>query len=111
MKEKISIIVPIYNVEPLLRRCIDSLLKQTYENLEIILIDDESPDNCGKIIDAYAKMDNRIKVIHQKNAGVCAARNAGLRIATGDYIGFIDPDDWATPDMFEYLYNNAKKYD
>ena len=110
MKEKISIIVPIYNVEPLLRRCIDSLLKQTYENLEIILIDDESPDNCGKIIDAYAKMDNRIKVIHQKNAGVCAARNAGLKIATGEYIGFIDPDDWATPDMFEYLYNNAQKY-
>ena len=111
MEEKISIIVPIYNVEPLLRRCIDSLLKQTYKNLEIILIDDESPDNCGKIIDAYAKMDNRIKVIHQKNAGVCAARNAGLKIATGEYIGFIDPDDWATPDMYEYLYNNAKKYD
>lgn len=111
MEEKISIIVPIYNVEPLLRRCIDSLLKQTYKNLEIILIDDESPDNCGKIIDAYAKMDNRIKVIHQKNAGVCAARNAGLKIATGEYIGFIDPDDWATPDMYEYLYDNAKKYD
>ncbi|MBO4815560.1 MAG: LicD family protein [Clostridia bacterium] len=110
LNEKISIIVPIYNVEALLRRCIDSLLKQTYQNLEIILIDDESPDNCGKIIDAYAKMDDRIKVIHQKNVGVCAARNAGLEIATGEYIGFADPDDWVTTDMFEYLYKNAKKY-
>lgn len=111
MEEKISIIVPIYNVEVFFRRCINSLLKQTYKNLEIILIDDESPDNCGKIADAYAKMDDRIKVIHQKNAGVCAARNVGLEIATGDYIGFVDPDDWVTPDMFEYLYTNAKKYD
>lgn len=111
MEDKISIIVPVYNVELQIRKCIKSLINQTYKNIEIILIDDESPDNCGKICDAFAKEDDRIKVIHKKNGGVCAARNSGLEVATGDYIGFIDPDDWATSDMFEYLLDNLKKYD
>lgn len=111
MNEKISIIIPVYNVELYIRKCIKSILNQTYTNIEVILIDDGSPDNCGKICDAFAREDNRIKVIHQKNAGVCAARNAGLKIATGDYIGFVDPDDWVAPDMYEYLLNNLKKYD
>ena len=84
MKDKISIIVPIYNVEPFLRKCIRSILDQTYTNLEVILIDDSSPDNCGKICDAFAKEDSRIKVIHMPNGGVCAARNRGLEIATGE---------------------------
>ena len=111
VKDKISIIVPVYNVEPFLRKCVYSIINQTYKNIEIILVDDESPDNCGKICDALAKEDERIKVIHQKNQGVCAARNAALKIATGDYYGFVDPDDWIAPDMFEYLLNNLKKHD
>ena len=111
MNEKISIIIPIYKVEGYLRKCIKSVLNQTYENLEIILVDDGSPDNCGKIADAFSEMDNRIKVIHQENKGLCAARNAGLAVATGEYIGFIDSDDWILPDMYEYLYNNLKEYD
>lgn len=110
-KEKISIIVPVYKVEKYLRRCIRSILNQTYENLEIILIDDGSPDNCGRICDVFAGLDDRIIVIHQENAGVCAARNAALKIATGEYLGFVDPDDHVEPDMFEYLLDNLKKYD
>ena len=111
MDEKISIIVPMYNVELYLRKCITSILNQTYKNIEIILVEDGSPDNCGKIADAFAKMDNRIKVIHQENKGLCGARNAGLEVATGKYIGFIDSDDWIEPDMYEYLYSNMKKND
>lgn len=100
---KISVIVPVYKVEPYLHRCLDSILMQTYRELEIILVDDGSPDNCGAICDEYAVMDDRIVVIHQQNAGVSAARNAGLDIAAGEYIGFVDPDDWIEPDMYEYL--------
>ena len=100
----ISVIIPIYNVEKYLRECLDSVLAQTYKNLEIILIDDGSPDNCGKICDEYAAKDNRIKVIHQINQGVSAARNAGLDAARGEYIGFVDSDDYIKPDMYEYLY-------
>ncbi|OUQ56652.1 hypothetical protein B5E58_10530, partial [Tyzzerella sp. An114] len=92
--KKISVIVPIYNVEKYLNRCVDSIINQTYKNLEIILVDDGSPDNCGKICDEYAKKDNRIKVVHKENGGVSSARNVGLNIATGDYIGFVDGDDW-----------------
>ena len=110
-KEKISVIVPIYKVEKYFRRCIRSILDQTYKNLEIILVDDGSPDNCGKLCDVFAEKDDRIVVIHQENAGVCAARNAALRVATGDYLGFVDPDDHLEPDMFEYLLDNLKKYD
>ncbi|MCL2016586.1 MAG: LicD family protein [Defluviitaleaceae bacterium] len=109
--DKITIIVPVYNVEPYLRRCIKSLINQTHQNLEIILIDDGSPDNCGKICDDFAKDDNRIIVIHQQNAGVCAARNAALEIASGDFIGFVDSDDYVEEDMFEYMLENIRLYD
>jgi len=106
---EISIIVPVYNVELYLRRCIDSILAQTFTNFECILINDGSPDNCPAICDEYAVKDSRIIVIHQKNAGVSAARNAGLDIALGEWIGFVDSDDWCDPEMFEILYKNAKE--
>ncbi|MCR5522214.1 MAG: glycosyltransferase [Clostridia bacterium] len=107
----ITVIVPVYKVEKYLRRCVDSILAQTYTNLEIILVDDGSPDNCGKICDEYAENDSRIKVIHQKNGGLSAARNAGLDIATGDYIGFVDSDDYIERDMYESLYISATRND
>ena len=108
----ISVIVPVYNVEKYLERCIDSILKQTYSDLEILLIDDGSSDNSGKICDEYAKKDNRIKVIHKKNGGISDVRNVGIENAKGDYIGFVDSDDYIADDMFETLYklsneNNA----
>lgn len=103
IKLLISVIVPVYKVEPYLRKCVDSILAQTYTNLEVILIDDGSPDNCPAICDEYAVKDSRIKVIHQQNAGVSAARNAGLDAATGEYIGFVDSDDWIEPDMYEVM--------
>lgn len=109
--ELISVIVPIYNVEKYLPRCIESIINQTYKNLEIILIDDESPDNCGQICDEYAKKDSRIKVIHKKNGGVSSARNAGLDISQGDYIGFVDPDDYISEEMYEVMLTEAKKDD
>lgn len=96
----ISIIVPVYKVEKYLPKCIDSLLSQTYSNIEIILVDDGSPDGCGEICDRYGRSDARIKVIHQPNQGVSAARNAGLAKAKGEYIGFCDPDDYVSPDMY-----------
>lgn len=89
MTSKVSIIVPIYNVEKFLNRCIDSLLNQTLREIEIILIDDESPDNCPQICDEYAQRDNRIKVIHKTNAGLGMACNSGIEVATGDYIAFV----------------------
>ena len=103
--DKISVIAPVYNVEPYLRKALDSIINQTYKNLEIILVDDGSPDNCGKICDEYALKDNRIKVLHIKNGGPAVARNTGLDIATGDFIGFIDPDDYFELDMYEILHN------
>ncbi len=103
--DKISVIVPVYNVEPYIRQCVDSIINQTYKNLEIILVDDGSPDNCGKICDEYATKDARIKVLHIENGGPAVARNAGLDIATGNYIGYIDSDDYIEPDMYETLYN------
>lgn len=99
----VSIIVPIYKVEKYLPKCIESLIKQTYRDIEIILVDDGSPDGCPQICDEYAAKDSRIIVIHQKNAGVSAARNAGLDIAKGEYIGFVDPDDWVAPKMYEKM--------
>lgn len=97
----ISIIVPVYGVEKFLPKCIESLISQTYKDIEIILIDDGSPDGCGAICDDFAAKDNRITVIHQPNAGVSAARNAGLEIAKGEYIGFCDPDDFVSQEMFD----------
>ena len=100
---KISVIIPIYRVEPYLRKCVESVLAQTYQNLEIILVDDGSPDNCGAICDVFAAKDSRVRVIHQKNSGVSAARNAGLAAAGGEWIGWVDSDDWIEPKMFEML--------
>jgi len=108
MKPLISIIVPIYKVEQYLHKCIDSILNQTYRNLEIILVDDASPDNCPIICDYYAKKDNRITVIHKRNGGVSSARNTGLDIATGEYITFVDSDDWIKPEMINYLYETMR---
>lgn len=99
----ISIVVPVYNVENYLPQCIESLLVQTHSNVEIILVDDGSTDSSGSICDGYAAKDNRIRVIHQENGGLSAARNAGIKAATGSYIGFIDSDDFADKDMFNAL--------
>ncbi len=98
---KVSVIIPVYNVEKYLRKCLDSVINQTYTNLEIICIDDGSPDNSGAILDEYAQKDSRIIVIHQENSGVSAARNRGLDIATGEYIAFVDSDDWLEPECYE----------
>lgn len=107
----ISVIVPIYNVEKYLHRCVDSILKQTYGDLEIILVDDGSTDNCGKICDEYAKKDRRIKVIHKENGGQSSARNVGLDYATGEYVSFIDSDDFIHPQMLEMLYKAVTDFD
>ena len=109
-KDLISVIVPVYKVEKYLEKCINSILSQTYKNLEIFLVDDGSPDNCGKMCDEYAKKDNRIKVIHKQNGGLSAARNTALDVCTGDYITFVDSDDWVEPNYVEELYNALKKY-
>lgn len=103
MNPKVSIIVPIYNTAKYLPKCLDSILSQTYQNLEIILVDDGSTDDSGKIADGYAKKDRRIKVIHQKNAGQSSARNHGLKNATGEYISFIDSDDTVAKTFIEKL--------
>ena len=103
----ISIIVPVYNAEPYLRRCIDSILAQTFTDFECILIDDGSPDNCPIICDEYAEKDNRVVVIHQDNRGSAATRNIGLFKAQGEWVGFVDSDDWIEHDMFEKMYAKA----
>lgn len=109
MRPRVSIIVPMYGVEKYVEQCIDSLLDQTLQEIEIILVDDGSPDRSGEIADEYATKDSRIKVVHQKNAGLGPARNTGMRVATGEYIGFIDSDDWANHQMFARLYEAAVK--
>ena len=109
-KALISIIIPVYKVEKYLEKCIQSVINQTYENLQIILVDDGSPDNCGKICVEYAKKDHRIEVIHKSNGGLSDARNKGLEIAKGEYIGFVDSDDYIESDMYEVLYNLLKQY-
>ncbi len=108
MKELISVIVPVYNTEMYLDRCVESIINQTYKNLEIILVDDGSTDGSGRICDAYKTKDKRVKVLHQKNSGPSAARNNGIIIAQGDYIGFVDSDDCIEPDMYESLYRCMK---
>lgn len=102
----ISIIVPIYNTDKYLEKCINSILNQTYTNIEIILVDDGSTDKSGEICDKYEKNDNRIKVIHKKNGGSSDAKNVGIKISRGEYIGFIDSDDYVEKEMYEFLYNN-----
>lgn len=104
---KVSIIVPVYNVEAYIHRCMNSLINQTLKDIEIILIDDESPDNCGNICDEYAKKDKRIKVIHKKNQGLGLARNSGIEIASGEYIAFVDSDDYVSLDMYDKLYSKV----
>ena len=106
---KVSIVIPVYNVEKYLARCIQSVINQTYENIEIILVDDGSMDSSGKLCDTYKMRDNRIKVIHQRNLGVSAARNVGLDLAEGDSITFIDADDYVAENYIETLVNLMKK--
>ena len=102
---KISIIVPVYKTETYLRQCIDSLINQTFQDIEIILVDDGSPDNSPAICDEYAAKDQRIKVIHKQNAGVSEARNSGIDAAKGDFLMFVDSDDWMEIDGCDILYN------
>lgn len=109
MEDKISVIVPIYKVEKYLKRCIDSIRNQTYKNLQIILVDDGSPDQCGQICDDCKKIDNRIAVIHKSNGGLSDARNMGLSIADGEYITYIDSDDYISHQMIEILHGVAVK--
>lgn len=111
MKPLISVIIPVYNVEKYLRRAVDSVLSQTYKNLEIILVDDGSPDECPAICDAYASKEARVRVIHKENGGLSDARNAGIDVAGGDYIAFLDSDDYYAPCFIEILYNELVKAD
>lgn len=104
----ISVIVPVYKVEPYLDKCISSIVNQTYKNLEIILVDDGSPDNCPAMCDAWAEKDSRIRVLHQRNQGGGAARNAGLDLTSGSLIAFVDSDDYIAPDMYAHLYELLK---
>lgn len=110
IKNKISIIVPCYNVEQYLPKCIDSILNQTYQNFEVWLVDDGSPDRCGEICDEYAKKDARIKVIHKKNGGLADARNVALDVITGEYVVCVDSDDYISPTHIEGLYHLIEKY-
>lgn len=107
----ISIIVPVYKVEKYLAQCVNSILNQTLVDFELILVDDGSPDSCPQICDVYARTDHRVKVIHKSNGGLSDARNAGIDIAQGKYIAFVDSDDLISHDMYERLYNNIIKYD
>lgn len=108
---KVSVIIPIYKVEKYLSRCLDSVVNQTLDDIEIVLVDDGSPDSCPEICDRYAKKDSRIKVIHKKNEGLGYARNSGILIATGEYIAFLDSDDYVSKDMYEKVYSELKRTD
>lgn len=110
-KDLISIIVPVYNMEQYLERCMNSIWQQTYTNLEIILVDDGSTDQSPQMCDDYARKDSRIKVVHKQNGGLSDARNAGLAIASGAYIGYVDSDDWIEPDMYERMYQACVEHD
>lgn len=109
-RELISVIVPIYNVEKYLKKCVDSILRQTYVHLEVILVDDGSPDGCPQMCDEYALRDARVKVVHKRNGGLSDARNAGIDIAKGAYLAFVDSDDFIEKDMLEKLYYSLIKY-
>ncbi|MGI8384821.1 glycosyltransferase family 2 protein [Robertmurraya sp. P23] len=108
MKEKVSVIVPIYKVEKYIHRCINSILKQSYEDLEVILVNDGSPDNCGEIINEYEKKDSRVITIHKENGGLSDARNAGMEIVSGEYVIFVDSDDWIEKDFIQRLVTTSK---
>lgn len=110
MSVTVSVVVPVYNVEKYIDQCLDSLVSQTLSGVEIILVDDGSPDRCPQIIDSWAKRYPNIRAIHQKNAGYGAAVTKGIELASGQYVGIIEPDDWIEPTMYEKLYNKAKKY-
>ena len=110
MNDLISVIVPVYNVEKYLNRCVQSIVDQTYKNLEIILVDDDSPDNCPQICEEWAVKDNRIHVIHKQNGGLSDARNAGMAIATGEYIAFVDSDDWIHNQYIERMIKVVTTY-
>ena len=107
----ISVIVPIFNVEEYLPKCVDSILSQSYDNLEVILVDDGSPDGCPDMCEEYRRRDTRVRVIHKENGGLSDARNVGMDIALGEYIFFLDSDDWLLPEGIETLYVMAEKYD
>lgn len=109
-KPLISVIVPIYRVERYLSKCVESILNQTYRHLEIILVDDGSPDGSGAICDEFAEKDSRIRVIHKENGGLSDARNAGIQVAGGEYLAFVDGDDWIEPDMYEAMLGLTEKY-
>ena len=111
MTPDVSILIPVYNEEVYLPRCLDSIVRQTLQSWELLLVDDGSTDRSGSICDSYAAMDSRIRVIHQENAGISAARNAGLAAAAGKYIGFVDSDDWIAPEMFQRLLTIAGETD
>lgn len=110
MNDKISIILPVYNVEPYVGKCLESVLAQTHENLEVICVDDGSTDRSGQICREFAERDSRVVVLHKENGGPASARNMGLNIFTGDYVGFVDPDDWIEPDMCELLLEAIKSH-
>ena len=105
---EISVIVPVYKVEKYIHRCVDSILGQTFSDIQVILVDDGSPDTCGDICEEYARRDSRVRVIHKENGGLSDARNAGIPQADGKYIIFIDSDDFIEMDMLEYLYSNIR---
>jgi glycosyltransferase involved in cell wall biosynthesis len=110
MLPKVSVVVPIYKVEKYLRRCVESILNQTYSNLEIILVDDGSPDQCGEIAECFAKADHRVQVVHKENGGLSDARNAGMQYITGEYTLFLDSDDWLEHNMVEEMVNKSFQY-
>ena len=107
---KVSVIIPVYKVEEYLERCVQSVLNQTLKDIEIVLVDDGSPDNCPKMCDEFAKKDSRIKVVHKNNEGLGKARNSGLEVATGEYVAFVDSDDYVHPEMYEILLNKITAY-
>ena len=108
---KVSVIIPVYNVERYLNKCVQSIVDQTLDSLEIILVDDESPDACPQMCEEWARKDNRIKVIHKKNGGLGFARNSGLELATGEYVTFCDSDDWIEPEAYQTTYEKCKEKD
>ena len=110
MQTLISVIVPVYNVAPYLRQCVDSILSQSYTNLEVLLIDDGSTDESGAICDEYAQQDSRVKVIHKSNGGLSSARNVGLSLASGEWIGFVDSDDWLDTNIYQKCIDELERY-